>query len=95
MKHYVPEKDPSGGKKGKKQKKDPNAPKRSMSSYFLFSIDARPKIKAENPNASFGEIARMISDRFKKLSAKEKKYWEERAAADKARYTREMEEYRA
>jgi len=66
-----------------------------MSSYFLFSIDARPKIKAENPNASFGEIARMISDRFKKLSAKEKKYWEERAAADKARYTREMEEYRA
>lgn len=97
MKHYVPTEEPGGkGKKGaKKQKKDPNAPKRSMSAYFLYSIDARPKVKDENPEASFGDIARLISTRFKNLTAKEKKYWDERAAADKDRYTREMEDYRA
>lgn len=93
MKSYVP--DENAGRKTKKQKKDPNAPKRSMSAYFLFSIDARPKVKAENPDASFGDIARMISTKFKNLSDKEKKFWEAKAAKDKDRYTREMEEYRA
>ena len=95
MKDYVPNERVAASKKAnKKQKKDPSAPKRSMSSYFLFSIDVRPKIKAQHPEASFGDVARLISDAFKKLSDKEKKYWEKRAAEDKARYNREMEEYR-
>ena len=91
MKHYVPMEEPGGRKK--KQKKDPNAPKRNMSAYFLYSIEARPQIKAENPDASFGEIARAISARFKELSDKEKAKWDEKAAADKERYQREMAIY--
>ena len=91
MKHYVPMEEPGGRKK--KQKKDPNAPKRNMSAYFLYSIEARPQIKAENPDASFGEIARAISARFKELSDTEKAKWDEKAAADKERYQREMAIY--
>ena len=91
MKHYVPTEDP-GGKKSR-SKKDPNAPKRNMSAYFLYSIEARPKIKEENPEATFGEIARLISSKFKDLPAKERKVWDEKAVADKERYTREMAEY--
>jgi hypothetical protein len=72
---------------------DPSAPKRNMSAYFLFSIDERPRVKEENPDASFGDIARMISERFKTLSASEKKIWETKAAEDKERYAREMAEY--
>lgn len=64
-----------------------------MSAYFLFSIDERPRVKEENPEASFGDIARIISQRFKSLSASEKKIWENKAAEDKERYTREMSEY--
>jgi hypothetical protein len=94
MQHYVPTEDPSGGAGGKKRKKDPNAPKRNMSAYFLFSMDARPKVKEDNPDASFGDIARIISNRFKNLSAKERKIWDEAAAADKERYLQEMEEYK-
>jgi HMG (high mobility group) box len=94
MKDYVPDDRARAGKKGKKQKKDPNAPKRSMSAYFLYSIDARPKVKAQNPKASFGDVARLISEQFKLLSDKEKKYWDKRAAEDKERYNREMEAYR-
>jgi hypothetical protein len=42
-------------KKGKKGKKDPNAPKRGLSAYMFFSQDQRATIKAENPDASFGK----------------------------------------
>jgi len=65
-----------------------------MSAYFLFSIDERPRVKEDNPDATFGDIARIISQRFKSLSSKERKYWDEKAASDKVRYEREMEEYR-
>lgn len=93
MKHYIPADDPADGGKKKKAKKDPNMPKRNMSAYFLYSIDARPQVKASHPEASFGDIARIISSQFKSLNAKERKVWDDRAAADKARYEQAMEEY--
>lgn len=94
MKSYVPVEDPNGGGgKKKKQKKDPNAPKRNMSAYFLYSVHIRPTIKAENPEASFGEIARMISAKFKELSEDERKEWDLKAGADKERYLSEKADY--
>lgn len=72
---------------------DPLAPKRNMSAYFLFSIDERPRVKEENPEASFGDIARLISQRFKSLSASERKIWDAKAAEDKERYARQMSEF--
>eukprot|EP00538_Stauroneis_constricta_P007239 CAMPEP_0119570674 /NCGR_PEP_ID=MMETSP1352-20130426/43731_1 /TAXON_ID=265584 /ORGANISM="Stauroneis constricta, Strain CCMP1120" /LENGTH=204 /DNA_ID=CAMNT_0007620345 /DNA_START=721 /DNA_END=1335 /DNA_ORIENTATION=- len=92
MKHYVPTEEPGGGKR-KKAKKDPNAPKRNMSAYFLYSVHIRPEIKQNNPEASFGDIARIISAQFKELSEKERKRWDKKAAEDKERYQREMAEY--
>ena len=35
-------------------KKDPNAPKRALSAFMLFSQDKRQKVKEDNPDASFG-----------------------------------------
>lgn len=99
MKHYVPMDDPSGGGGGagkkKKQKKDPSAPKRNMSAYFLYSIHARPIVKEENPDATFGEIARIISAKFKALTATERAEWDEKAVSDKERYSAEMEDYKS
>lgn len=94
MKHYVPMDDPNGGKR-KKAKKDPNAPKRNMSAYFLFSVHIRPSVKDENSDASFGDIARIISAKYKALDEDERKVWEKKAAADKERYQQEMEAYRS
>jgi high mobility group protein B2 len=93
MKDYVPIEEPGG--KRKKAKKDPNAPKRNMSAYFLYSMFARPTVKEENPEATFGDIARLISAHFKALTDKEKKKWEKKAAEDKERYQREMATYNA
>jgi hypothetical protein len=93
MKHYVPIEEEGGGGKKKKAKKDPNAPKRNMSAYFLYSIFARPQVKGDNPSASFGDIARLISTQFKELNDKERKKWDKKAVDDKERYQREMGEY--
>jgi hypothetical protein len=93
MKHYIPVEE-EGGKK-KKAKKDPNAPKRNMSAYFLYSIFARSQVKTDNPTAAFGDIARLISTQFKALNEKEKKKWEKKAVEDKERYQSQMAEYNA
>ena len=37
-------------------KKDKNAPKRALSAYMFFSQDWRERVKAENPDASFGML---------------------------------------
>ena len=69
-------------------------PKRNMSAYFLYSVHIRPIVKEENPEASFGEVARLISAKFKELPADERAIWDEKAEKDKARYQAEMAAYR-
>jgi hypothetical protein len=36
--------------------KDPNAPKRPMSAYFIFSNEARDRVKAANPTFKIGDV---------------------------------------
>lgn len=45
--------------KGKK-KKDPNAPKRPQSAFFLFSNATRSVVKEESPSASFGDVVSVL-----------------------------------
>jgi len=57
------EKSSTKSKKVKKKRKrnDPNAPKRGLSAYILYSNANRARVKAENPEAKFGDI---VSDCF-------------------------------
>ena len=97
MENYTPPSDESdsddGKKKKKKKVKDPNAPKRNQSAFFLYSNATRNDVKNANPEVSFGGIAKIISVNFKALSASERDYWDKKAAADKERYQREMAAY--
>jgi len=77
----------------KKKAKDPNKPKRNMSAYFLYSNANRARIQQENPEAKFGDIAKLISAEFKSISEKERKKWDKKAAKDKERYLDEMTRY--
>mmetsp|Transcript_3592 Transcript_3592/g.5581 ORF Transcript_3592/g.5581 Transcript_3592/m.5581 type:complete len:231 (-) Transcript_3592:108-800(-) len=100
MKSYTPpdessdsESDDAPKKKAKKAKKDPNKPKRNQSAFFLYSNDVRSRVRQENPEAAFGDIAKLISKEFKALASKERKVWDKKAAKDKERYQREMADY--
>eukprot|EP00984_Skeletonema_dohrnii_P016702 scaffold7466_cov119-Skeletonema_dohrnii-CCMP3373.AAC.8 len=77
----------------KKKRKDPNAPKKPRSSFMYFSNAKRAEVKVANPDASFGEIGKLLGNEWKKLSDDGKIEYEERAEADKKRYQKEMEDY--
>ncbi|KAI0085590.1 high mobility group box domain-containing protein [Irpex rosettiformis] len=76
-----------------KAKKDPKAPKRALSAYMFFSQDWRERVKAENPDAGFGEIGKLLGARWKELSDEEKKPYIEQAARDKDRAEQEKKDY--
>lgn len=79
--------------KTKKEKKDPNAPKRNGNAYMFYSNANRSKVRAENPNLQYNEITKLLSEKFKALTAEERAPWDQNAAADKERYQKEMAEY--
>ena len=59
--------------KKKPAKKDSKGPKRPLSAYMFFSQDWRERVKAENPDASLGEIGKLLGARWKELDDEEKK----------------------
>ncbi|KAM4611933.1 high mobility group protein B2a [Polymixia lowei] len=91
MKSYVPPK----GVKGGKRKKDPNAPKRPPSAFFVFCSEHRPKIKGDHPGISIGDIAKKLGELWSKQSPKDKAPFEAKAAKLKEKYEREVAAYRA
>lgn len=82
-------------KTGKKKKKDrdENAPKRAITAFLVWLNENREKIKKENPGIKVTEISKKAGEMWSEM--KDKSEWEARAAKDKERYAREMEEYKA
>lgn len=80
-------------KKATRKKKDPDAPKRSLSAYMFFANENRDIVRAENPGISFGQVGKLLGEKWKALSADEKTPYETKAATDKKRYEKEKAEY--
>ena len=59
-----------GGKNGRK--KDPNEPVKPVSAYALFFRDTQAAIKGQNPNASFGEVSRIVASMWDSLAEEQK-----------------------
>jgi hypothetical protein len=89
-----PGKKSSKKKKTKRSKKDPDAPKRPMTAYLFFCNDQRPELKKKHSDASLGELSKICSVHWKKLSDKEKKPFEKKAVAAKEKYEKEKKEYK-
>nr|CAI5825082.1 unnamed protein product [Callosobruchus analis] len=86
MQNYTPPKGEKQRGKKRKQIKDPNAPKRSLSAFFWFSNDERGKVKGENPEYSVGDIAKELGRRWALATPETKGKYEALADQDKARY---------
>jgi len=89
----------SSSKKGKekrrKRTKDPNAPKRPQTAFFLFMNDRRAALKQERPDIGFGDVAKILSEEWKKASKAVKDKYESIHNKDKERYERELAAYNA
>ena len=87
-------KDPTTTTK-KKKKKDPNAPKRPLSAFLMFSQAVRADIKASMPHLTFSELATEIGSQWRSLCAEDKQPYLAAAEKNKALYTEEMKAYEA
>jgi len=78
-----------------KRKKDPNAPKRGLSAYMFFANENRDKVREDNPGIKFGEVGKILGEKWKELTDKDKKPYEDKAKIDKERYEAEKIRYQA
>lgn len=76
-----------------KKKKDPNAPKRSLSAYMIFANEQRENVRDENPGITFGQVGKVLGKLWKELDEKQRTPYEAKAAEDKKRYEDEKANY--
>ncbi|XP_005808478.1 high mobility group-T protein-like [Xiphophorus maculatus] len=89
MLSYVPAR---GGKK--KKFKDPNAPKRPPSAFFIFCSEFRPKVKGENPGLSIGDVAKRLGEMWNSTASEDKQPYEKKADKLKEKYKKDIAAYR-
>ncbi|XP_006832074.1 PREDICTED: putative high mobility group protein B1-like 1-like [Chrysochloris asiatica] len=89
MKTYIP---PKG--ETKKKLKDPNAPKRLPSAFFLFCTEYCPQIKGEHPGLSIGDVAKKLGEIWNNTAADDKQPSEKKAAKLK-KYENDIAAYQA
>ncbi|XP_048867532.1 TOX high mobility group box family member 4-A isoform X1 [Brienomyrus brachyistius] len=82
------------GKKGKK-KKDPNEPQKPVSAYALFFRDTQAAIKGQNPNATFGEVSKIVASMWDSLGEEQKQVYKRKTEAAKKEYLKALAAYRA
>lgn len=76
--------------------KDPNAPKRPQTAFFLFSADHRAEAKSQLPEGSrVGDVAKKLGELWADADADTKKKYQDQAEINKAQYEKDMNEYRA
>ena len=77
----------------KNRKKDPHAPKKPLSSFLEFCRDLRSNSTNELFKLPLVDVGRELGKRWKELHQDEKAKYEERAKANRERYSVELEKY--
>jgi high mobility group protein B2 len=80
--------------KGGKPMKDPNAPKKPLSAYFLFSQEERLKVKAEFPDYSITEVAKELGRRWAQIDPAIKQSYEQRYQESRRQYEQALQAYK-
>ncbi|XP_065520381.1 TOX high mobility group box family member 4-like [Lathamus discolor] len=88
---------PRRGKPPKKakKKKDPNEPQKPVSAYALFFRDTQAAIKGQNPNATFGEVSKIVASMWDSLGEEQKQVYKRKTEAAKKEYLKALAAYRA
>uniref|UniRef100_A0A8C6S7V0 TOX high mobility group box family member 4 b n=1 Tax=Neogobius melanostomus TaxID=47308 RepID=A0A8C6S7V0_9GOBI len=79
----------------KKPPKDPNKPKKPVSAYALFFKDTQAAIKGQNPNATFGEVSKIVASMWDSLGEEQKQVYKRKNDAAKKDYLKALAEYKA
>ncbi|QDS71043.1 hypothetical protein FKW77_008415 [Venturia effusa] len=82
-------------KKRVKKEKDPDAPKRPLTAFFLFSTNARELVKRENPDSTPVEVNNEILRRWNQMDDTEKQRWKDLYSKNNEQYKKDVEHYKA
>jgi len=74
--------------------KDPNAPKRPQSGYFLYSNSRRAEFKKQKSDKKLTEISKIVAKEWKEITNDAKKKREEQAKELKLKYNETLEKYK-
>jgi hypothetical protein len=83
--------DPTGQKR---RKKDPSAPKAPLNGYLVYFNKERTEMHQRQPHIGFGELTKIIANKWKELPGDEKQRYTVEAEMDKERYVKEMADYK-
>merc|ERR1711907_919979 len=93
-KEHPPESDDDEGPRKRRKKKAPDAPKKPTSAYFFYQREVRQQVKDDAPEGtSVRDIAKLVAERWRKLTEDEKRPYKVSAEKDRVRYRVEKEEY--
>ena len=73
--------------------KNPDKPKKPLTSYMFFCNEKREEIMKENEGMGIGEISKILGKMWKEIKDEDKKKYEEMNDKDKERYDEEMENF--
>ena len=62
---------------------------------MIFAKEQRDNVHVENPNITFGQVSRVLAERWKALNDKQRAPYEAKAAQDKKRYEDEKAKWQA
>ncbi|XP_043913815.1 TOX high mobility group box family member 4 isoform X2 [Protopterus annectens] len=79
----------------KRKKKDPNEPQKPVSAYALFFRDTQAAIKGQNPNATFGEVSKIVASMWDSLGEEQKQVYKRKTEAAKEEYSKALAAYKA
>ncbi|XP_018418641.1 PREDICTED: TOX high mobility group box family member 4 [Nanorana parkeri] len=78
----------------KRKKKDPNEPQKPLSAYALFFRDTQAAIKGQNPNATFGEVSKIVASMWDSLGEEQKQVYKRKTEAAKKDYLKALALYK-
>merc|ERR1712034_64582 len=81
-------------KKIGKRPKDKNAPKRALSAFFIFASEIRDEVRENNPDASIGQIGKILGQQWQALSQDRKVIYQTQGEKGKAIYQEALEQYK-
>lgn len=74
--------------------KDPNKPKGRMSAYAFFVQDRREMYKEKGEGVQFTQFSKECAELWRNMTDGEKAKYAKQAEGDRARYQREMADYK-
>jgi structure-specific recognition protein 1 len=69
----------------RRRKKDPRAPKKSLTSYLVFMQRHRAELAAANPGVSTQDLTTLLAEKWKTVEEEERRLCEEIALNDHVR----------